>query len=223
VARILLVEDETRISQFIERSLRARNYIVESVFTGSDGLSRALADSYDLVILDLMLPGMNGSDVLRELLAQRPEQRVLVLSAMADVTMRVQMLDMGAQDFLAKPFAVSELIARVRARLRSERVLEPPQGEQWLNVGDLRLDLTRHTLEASGRNIELTDREFRLLLHLMRRANQVCSREELLADVWGYTFDPGSNVVDVYVRRLRRKLNGEMIETVRNVGYCLAS
>ena len=223
VERILLVEDETRISRFIERSLRARSYDVDLSFTGPDGLSRALTGNYDLVILDLMLPGMNGADLLHELLEQRPEQRILVLSAISEVTMRVQVLDMGALDFLGKPFAISELLARVRARLRSDHVLEPVAKEPFLQVGALRLDLSRRTLEVQDRTIDLTDREFRLLWHLMRRVNQVCSREELLADVWGYTFDPGSNVVDVYVRRLRRKLDTEMIETVRNVGYCLAS
>ena len=223
MVRILLVEDEARISRFIERSLRARNYDVDLAFTGPDGLSRALTEDYDLVILDLMLPGMNGAELLTALLDHRPEQRVLVLSAMSDVPMRVRVFDMGAVDFLAKPFAISELLVRVRARLRADPVLEPASAEPWLQVGSMRLDLSRRTLEIQDRTIELTDREFRLLWHLMRRVDQVCSREELLADVWGYSFDPGSNVVDVYVRRLRRKLDTEMIETVRNVGYCLAS
>ena len=162
-----------------------------------------------------------------DLLKESPEPRSgddqLHRWLVGHVPMRVRVFDMGAVDFLGKPFAISELLVRVRARLRAEPVLEPVAAEPWLQVGALRLDLSRRSLVIQDRTIELTDREFRLLWHLMRRVNQVCSREELLADVWGYSFDPGSNVVDVYVRRLRRKLDTEMIETVRNVGYCLAS
>lgn len=217
MARLLVVEDEVRISRFVERALRAEDFEVDVASTGPQGLACALAVAYDLVILDLMLPGMSGSDVLTELLRHRSDQRVLVLSAVPDVATRVRMLDMGALDFLAKPFAVAELVARVRARLRPE----PSAAAEWLQVGDLRLDLRRHTLFAAERTISLSQREFKLLCHLMQRAGEVCTREELLADVWGYTFDPGSNVVDVYVRRLRSKLRLQRIETVRNVGYSL--
>jgi DNA-binding response OmpR family regulator len=220
MARLLVVEDELRISRFVERALSAQGFEVEVAGTGPQGLARSLGEQFDLVILDLMLPGMNGADLLEQLLLHRPQQRVLVLSAVPDVGTRVRVLDMGALDFLPKPFAVAELIARVRARLRVDAA---PVGAapEMLEVGDLHLDLRRHTLIDGDRNIALSQREYMLLCHLMQRAGRVCTREELLADVWGYTFDPGSNVVDVYVRRLRSKLDAQRIETVRNVGYCL--
>lgn len=222
MARLLVVEDEVRLSRFVERALRAHGFGVDVAGTGTDGLARALDEPYDLVILDLMLPELSGADLLTRLLRERPEQRVLVLSAVPDVETRVRVLDLGAQDFLAKPFAVTELVARVRARLRSEPpAVEAVRASPWLEVGDLRLDLRRQTLVAGERRISLSQREFTLLAHLMQRAGEVCSREELLAHVWGYTFDPGSNVVDVYVRRLRAKIHVQRIETVRNVGYCL--
>ncbi|MGB9377670.1 MAG: response regulator transcription factor [Mycobacteriales bacterium] len=221
--RLLIVEDEQRLSSFLARALRAEAFTVDVAATGPDGLAGALAYPYDLVILDLMLPGMSGSQVLGELLRHRPDQRVLVLSALPDVNVRVRMLEMGALDFLPKPFAITELVARVRARIRTEMIPNRPvvPMHDWLEVGELRLDLRRRALLAHGRTISLSQREFMLLAHLMQHAGEVCSREELLADVWGYSFDPGSNVVDVYVRRLRSKLDNRRIETVRNVGYCL--
>lgn len=221
MARLLLVEDEERISRFVDRALRAHDFTVDVAGTGSQGLVCALASPYDLVILDLMLPGINGADLLEQLLLHRPEQRVLVLSAVTDVATRVRVLDMGALDFLPKPFAVAELIARIRARLRQEPSAEMVAGFPWLRVGGLSLDLAEHTLRAENRRVSLSQREFLLLAHLMRRVGQVCTREELLADVWGLSFDPGSNVVDVYVGRLRSKLDAQRIETVRNVGYSL--
>jgi two-component system OmpR family response regulator len=222
--QLLIVEDEDRLGRFIARALRGQGYEVDIARTGPEGLACALAREYDLLLLDLMLPGMGGADVLKELLRHRPDQRVLVLSAIPDVDVRVKVLELGAVDFLAKPFAVAELAARVRTRLRIEPVAAGPASsstENWLEAGGLRLDLRRHVLVLVGRTISLSQREFLLLAHLMQRAGEVCSREELLADVWGYTFDPGSNVVDVYVRRLRTKLDIQRIETVRNVGYCL--
>jgi two-component system, OmpR family, response regulator len=217
MARLLVVEDEERIRRLVERALIGQDFEVDVATSGPEGLGLAIARSYDLVILDLMLPGMGGVDVLAQLLQHRPEQRVLVLSALPDIQTRVRVLEMGASDFLVKPFAVAELLARVRVRLRSLPSAEAPS----LDVGDLRLDLSRQTLVSQDRNIPLSQREFRLLAHLMQRVGQVCSREDLLADVWGYGFDPGSNVVDVYVGRLRSKLDNQRIETVRNVGYCL--
>jgi DNA-binding response OmpR family regulator len=223
--QLLIVEDEDRLGRFIARALRGQGYEVDIARTGPEGLACALAREYDLLLLDLMLPGMGGADVLKELLRHRPDQRVLVLSAIPDVDVRVQVLELGAVDFLPKPFAVAELTARVRTRLRIESVPVAPvaagNSENWLEAGGLRLDLRRHALIFLDRSISLSQREFLLLAHLMQRAGEVCSREELLADVWGYTFDPGSNVVDVYVRRLRSKLEVQRIETVRNVGYCL--
>lgn len=223
MTRLLVVEDEDRLGRFIARALRGQGYDVDIARTGPQGLAEALNHEYDLLLLDLMLPGMNGEDLLKELLRHRPDQRVLVLSAVPDVDVRVQVLELGAVDFLAKPFAVAELTARVRTRLRIEGVAVEADSasERWLQVGAMRLDLQRHVLQFHARTIRLSQREFLLLEHLMRRAGEVCSREELLADVWGYTFDTGSNVVDVYVRRLRAKLEVQRIETVRNVGYCL--
>lgn len=220
MTRLLVVEDEERLGRFVARALCAEGYDVDVALTGPEGLAGALTGSYALLLLDLMLPGMDGADVLRELLRQRPDQRVLVISAIPDVDVRVQVLELGAVDFLAKPFALAELTARVRARLRGEPSV-PAASSHWLDVGGLRLDLRRHELVHAGRTISLSQREFLLLAHLMQRAGEVCSREELLVDVWGYTFDPGSNVVDVYIRRLRSKLDTEQIETIRNVGYCL--
>jgi two-component system OmpR family response regulator len=167
-------------------------------------------------VLDLLLPHLNGISVLRDLLESRPDQRVLVLSALSDVETKVRCLEFGASDYLSKPFSLAELIARVRARLR-----QPGAGprHQVLRGGGLTLDLTRRVVEAEGRHITLSEREFLLLEYLMRQDGEVCSRERLLSEVWGYSFDPGSNLVDVCVGRLRSKLGGDVIETVRNVGY----
>jgi DNA-binding response OmpR family regulator len=167
-----------------------------------------------------MLPDRSGTEVLTDLLERQPDARVIVLSAVPEIGTRVHVLDGGALDFLPKPFVIAELLARVRARLRAPGA----GGTRFLQLGDLRLDTQRHTVSVGNQQITLSQREFVLLSHLMRRADQVCSREELLADVWGYQFDPGSNVVDVYVRRLRSKLAGLLpLETVRNVGYCLSA
>jgi two-component system OmpR family response regulator len=219
VATVLVVEDEERIRHFVQRALQAHGYHVETAENGAEGMGLALFRSYDLVVLDLMLPGLSGMDLLPQLLRHRPEQRVLVLSAVPDVETRVRALELGAADFLMKPFAVEELIARIRTRLRTstENEVEPTS----LTCNGLKLDLGRQTLLCEGRTIPLSQREFKLLAHLMTRVGEVCSRQDLLAEVWGYTFDPGSNVVDVYVRRLRSKLDDQRIETVRNVGYCL--
>jgi two-component system, OmpR family, response regulator len=146
---------------------------------------------------------------------------VLVLSAAGDVESKVRCLELGAADYLTKPFALAELVARVRTRLRRRESAAEP--EPVLSAGKLRLDLRRRTAELGGRAVALSAREFVLLSHLVRRAGQVCTREELLADVWGYTFDPGTNVVDVYVRRIRAKLGAGLVETVRNVGYALVA
>jgi len=219
MARILVVDDEERICRFVARALAADGFEIDTAASGSQAVQQFPLRPYDLVILDLMLPGIDGTDVLRQILAVRPTQKVLVLSAVPEIGARVQCLELGAVDFLGKPFAVAELLARVRTRLR-----EPGTGGgRWLAAGDVRLDLQKRTLTWHGDTRQLAHREFVLLCHLMQRAGQVCSREELLADVWGYTFDPGSNVVDVYVRRLRAKLGTQHIETVRNVGYCFVA
>ena len=156
--------------------------------------------------------------VSRALIEARPEQRVLVLSALADVDSKVRCLELGASDYVAKPFALAELVARVRARLRQPAA---GPGERELRAGALTLDLVRRVVDTGRDQVTLSERQFLLLQHLMRKGGEVCSREQLLADVWGLSFDPGSNVVDVCVRRLRSKLGGDIIETVRRVGYRL--
>jgi DNA-binding response OmpR family regulator len=216
MARILLVDDEADIVRFVRRALEAEGHEVTTALDGADGLRLALTEQPDLVVLDLLMPGVDGQAVLSGIVAQAPHLRVLILSAAADVESRVSCLERGAVDFLAKPFALRELLMRVRSRLSEE-----PTGraKDSLRVGRLVLDLRHRRLNVGTETCDLSQREFLLLQHLMRRPGAVCSREELLADVWGYDFDPGTNVVDVYVGRLRAKLCGEAIRTVRNVGY----
>ncbi|HEV7899108.1 MAG TPA: response regulator transcription factor [Planosporangium sp.] len=217
MSRVLVIEDDDRIARLVSRALTDDGHGVERAARGGEGLNEALAGDFDLVVLDLMLPDMMGTQVLERLVEVRPEQRVLVLSAVPEIGTRVAVLETGAADFLGKPFAVAELIARVRARLR---VPAPGAAARWLRAGPVLLDLRLRRAEVAGSQVELSFREFLLLQHVMRRGGQACSRGELLSDVWGFTFDPGSNVVDVCVRRLRMKLDRpDRIETVRNVGY----
>ena len=220
MSRLLMIDDEPGIRRLVSRTLSSAGFEVDCAADGRRGLDMAREGRHELVLLDLMLPGLDGVSVLRSLLAERPAQRVLILSAVGDVTSKVRCLELGAADYLPKPFAVAELVARVRARLR-QPVPEPDA--RWLRVGGVTLDTTRRTAEYQGRSAVLSEREFLLLEHLMRRAGDVCRRKKLLADVWGYEFDPGTNVVDVYVGRLRAKLGVNLIETIRNVGYCFTA
>jgi DNA-binding response OmpR family regulator len=225
---MLVVDDEERICRFLGRALRSAGYDVDSATTGPAALRAAGLHDYALIILDLMLPGLHGSEVLRRMLAARPGTRVLVLSAMTGIDARVGCLEDGAVDYMSKPFALAELLARVRSRIRQSpapaengngvRIPVGPGAEE-IEAGGVRLDIRRRSLEVHGDRRPLSHREYALLLHLMQRKGAVCTREELLSDVWGYTFDPGSNIVDVYIRRLRAKLDPGLIETVRNVGY----
>jgi DNA-binding response OmpR family regulator len=226
VAKILVVDDEPRIVSFVSRALTAKGFTVAGATDGERGLELARTGRYDLVVLDLMLPGLDGVSVLREIVASRPEQPVLVLSAMRDVTTRVRCLELGAVDYLAKPFALSELVARIRTRLRAtgrapERPEPPANGEGVLRSDGLVLDIAARTADRGRGPVVLAERELLLLQHLMEHRHEVCSRPQLLAEVWGYSFDPGTNVVDVYIRRLRKKLGRDAVETVRNVGYRL--
>jgi two-component system OmpR family response regulator len=214
--RVLVVDDEPRIVSFISRALSAEGLGVDGAHDGPRALELARSRRYELVVLDLLLPGLDGISVLQGILDSRPEQRVLILSAVSDVESKVRCLELGAADYLPKPFALAELVARVRARLRQP---EAPAAPRVLAGGRVTLDLLRRAADAGTGPVSLSEREFLLLQYLMRKAGEVCTREELLADVWGYSFDPGSNVVDVYVGRLRSKLGAELIETVRNVGY----
>jgi DNA-binding response OmpR family regulator len=216
VTQVLVVDDEPRIVDFVSRALAAEGFGVDRASDGIRALEMARTGRYQLVVLDLLLPGMDGVAVLEELIEERPEQRVVVLSALADVEHKVRCLELGASDYVHKPFALSELVARVRARLRQPA---SGPGERYLELGGVTLDLVRRAADRGDGPVSLSEREFLLLRHLMTVHGQVSTREELLSEVWGYSFDPGSNVVDVCVGRLRSKLGGDVIETVRNVGY----
>ena len=219
--RILVVEDEARILAFLTRGLEAEGYTVVAADNGRDGLALATAGRWDLVVLDLLLPGLSGLQVLRELHRARPQLPVLILSARSDLQTKLRGFELGATDYVAKPFSLDELLARVRVQLR---VVRPVEDEHLLRAGRVALDLARRQARIGELVTDLSDREFRLLHHMLLHAGEVVSRERLLAEVWGYGFDPGSNVVDVCVRRLRQKLGPEApIETVRNAGYRLAA
>jgi DNA-binding response OmpR family regulator len=217
-ASVLLVEDDLGFAEVVLRTLGKRGYVVTLTERGSDALTRLSSEEYDLVLLDLLLPDIDGESLLGRLLAVRPQQRVLVVSALSSVEAKVRCLDRGAADYLAKPFALDELVARVGAQVRTA-VATP--ASRYLNNGSVTLDSKRRVAIASGRTVSLSTREFFLLEYLVRHKDDVCTRKDLLEHVWGFTFDPGTNVVDVYVRRLRKKLVECRIETVRNVGYCL--
>jgi DNA-binding response OmpR family regulator len=216
MARILVVEDEPMIARFVGRALRSRGWIVEWASDGKKALQLVFSTDFSLVLLDLMIPGVGGEEVLRKIVATRPDQRVMVVSGRSDSQTKVDCLEAGAADYLSKPFSVDELLARVQVRLREQTA---PTGDAYLRREGLSLDLTHRKAFVASNQIHLTEREFMLLAHLLSDGDKVFSREELLSEVWGYSFDPGSNVVDVYIRRLRSKLGGHLIETVRNVGY----
>jgi DNA-binding response OmpR family regulator len=219
--RILVIEDEPRILAFLARGLEAEGFSVVGASDGAEGLRIALAEPCDLVILDLLLPRLDGLSVLRELQRELPDLPVVIVSARSDLPTKLNGFGLGASDYLAKPFALDELLARVRAQLRRAR---PSAVGTVLHVGSLELDLARRQAELDDRVIDLSDREFRLLHFLLEHAGEVVSRERLLSEVWGYHFDPGSNVVEVCVRRLRRKLGPDApIETIRHAGYRLSA
>jgi DNA-binding response OmpR family regulator len=216
--KILVVDDEQRILRFVVRGLRAEGFLVDSADSGAGGLRKALDGRYDLVILDLLMPGLDGTAVLRRLVAERPAQAVLVLSCLSATATKVQCLEAGAEDYLVKPFSLDELLARVRARLRAAA----GRPATSLVAGRLRLDLIRREADSGAGLVPLADREFLLLRELMLHAGTTVSKQRLLSAVWKYHFDPGSNVVDVYVRRLRAKLGAEAIITMRGEGYRIA-
>jgi DNA-binding response OmpR family regulator len=219
--RILVIEDEARIQAFLSRGLEAEGYTVVAAGDGREGLDLATGARWDLVVLDLLLPTLNGLQVLRELQRAKPELPVVILSARGDVQTKLRGFELGATDYMAKPFSLDELLARIRVRLRGAATFGD---EHVLRGGHVVLDVARRQAAVGDRTADLSDREFRLLHHLLLHAGEVVSRERLLAEVWGYDFDPGSNVVEVCVRRLRQKLGQEAeIETVRNAGYRLAA
>lgn len=211
-----MIEDESRILSFVARALTAEGMTVSVADDGRKGLVQALSAPFELIILDLLLPVLGGLEVLAELHARKPDLPVLILSARSDLPTKLRGFELGATDYLGKPFSLDELLARVRVQLRRHRDDEA----YVLHAGGLVLDLAGRRARIGGRVRDLTDGEFRLLHHLLEHPGEVISREQLLARVWGYDFDPQSNVVDVCVRRLRKKLGPDApIETVRNVGY----
>ncbi len=218
LARILVVDDEQRILRFVVRGLRAEGYEVDSADNGVAGLRKALEGRYDLIILDLLMPGLDGASMLRRLVAERPAQAVIVLSCLTATATKVRCLEAGAEDYLAKPFSLDELLARVRARLRAAA----GRPATSLVAGRLRLDLIRREADSGAGPVPLAEREFLLLRELMQHPGRIVSKQRLLSAVWHYHFDPGSNVVDVYVSRVRAKLGADTITTTRGEGYRIA-
>ncbi|MGH3317816.1 MAG: response regulator transcription factor [Nocardioidaceae bacterium] len=217
--RILLAEDETRIASFVEKGLRANGFTPTVVDDGASALGHALSGDFDLLVLDIGLPGMDGFTVLRRLRESRGTIPVIILTARDSVTDTVAGLEGGADDYMPKPFRFDELLARIRLRLRSDRAPEVT----LLQQGPLSLDLRTRRASVDGKVVDLSAREFALTEVFLRNPGQVLSREQLLSHVWGYDFDPSSNVVDVYVRYLRKKLGAERIQTVRGMGYRLTA
>lgn len=215
MSRILIVEDEDRIASFIEKGLRSKGFVTSVVGDGSTALEEATSGIYDLMILDIGLPGIDGFTVLRRLREANVTLPVIVLTARDSVDDRVAGLAGGADDYVVKPFAFDELLARVHLRLRDDRSADATV----LEAGSMRLNLRTRRVEDGSREIDLSAREFALAETFFRHPDQVLSREQLLSRIWGLDFDPGSNVVEVYVRYLRRKLGAERIETVRGMGY----
>ncbi len=219
MSHVLVVDDERRMREFLARSLSTEGHTVVTAADGVEAMERLSEGDVDLVLLDVMMPRCNGLQVLT-LMAQREDKTpVIVLSAVTDVAARVQALDRGAVDFVGKPFHPAEMVARVRRHLVD--VPKQRANHRYLLAGGVRLDLDRRRAQSSAvGEVSLTEREFGLLAHLMRRRGDVCRRDELLHDVWGLAFDPGSNVVEVCVRRVRSKITDLPVETIRGVGYC---
>lgn len=219
--RILVVEDERKTASFVRKALQSESFAVDVVGNGDDALAAAMATPFDGIVLDIMLPGRDGISVLKQLRERKNSTPVLLLSARGEVNERVEGLNAGADDYLPKPFELAELVARVRALTRRG-------GENkstTLRVADLTLDTLTHKAQRGGAIIELTAREYRLLEFLMRSAGRLCARMMILEKVWDYGFDPGTNLVDVYIRRLREKIDAnfqpKLLHTVRGSGYVL--
>ena len=215
--RILVIEDEPRILGFLARGLEGEGFSVDCAQTGAQALRRALHAAYDLVLLDLLLPGVDGLSILRELNRTRPELPVVIVSARSDLPTKLRGFGLGAADYVSKPFSFDELLARIRVQLR-----RPANGDDGhvVRAGGLALDLARREVQLGHVTAQLSDREFRVLHHLVEHQGEVISRERLLSEVWGFHFDPRSNVVEVCIRRLRKKLGADApIETIRHAGY----
>ena len=221
--RILIIEDEPNLRLLLDRLFGEAGFDVVECETGMTGLATALAEEFDLIVLDLTLPDVAGEHVLHVLISEKPWARVLVLSSVTEVGRRVAAFEGGALDFVAKPFSNAELLARIRIRMSEERSPAPPSARRSGQASGITLDVGHRAMIADGKRIGLSQREFVLLSYMLDRKGEVCSRPELLNGVWDMDFDPGTNVVDVYVRRLRTKLGESAIETIRNVGYRLVA
>lgn len=223
MARILIVEDEVKIARFLELELKHEGYEVLLAGDGRLGLERALKDNVDLVVLDIMLPGLSGIEVCRRL---RLESMIpiIMLTAKDDVTDKVAGLDMGADDYMTKPFAIEELLARIRVALNRKKQSAQPKVD-ILQIGELKLNLTSHSAFYKDEELTLTKKEYELLEHLIRNKNMVLTREQLLNNVWDYEYFGDTNVVDVYIRYLRQKIDEKyaihLISTVRGIGYII--
>ena len=223
MTKILLVEDEEKLARFVELELKHEGYAVDKAFDGRTGLEMAEGGDYDLLLLDIMLPGLNGLEVLRRLRKAGSSMPVIMLTARDAVMDKVTGLDMGADDYVTKPFSIEELLARIRAALRKQSAQKQDSG--LLSCGGLTVDVSRHRVTRDGKDIELTGREFSLLQYFMENKTIVLTRDQLLEKVWGYEYLGETNVVDVYVRYLRGKIDDgfdqKLLQTVRGVGYVL--
>jgi two-component system, OmpR family, response regulator QseB len=221
MSRILIIEDEPRISAFLEKGFQSSGFTTTVVDNGRDGLEMAIGNEFDLIILDLGIPIKSGFAVLEELRGQGSQVPVIILTARDEVTDKVTGFESGADDYVTKPFRFEELLARVRARLRSGGAIAAAEAEMVLQFRDIVLDLRTRRVKVGDAPVDLSAREFTLAETFLRHPDQVMSREQLLNHVWGYDYDPGSNIVDVYVGYLRKKLGEGLIETVRGMGYRL--
>lgn len=221
-SRILIIEDEKQIARFIELELQHEGYKTEAAYDGRDGLKAVEQNEPDLVLLDIMLPGINGMEVCRRI-RQFSEVPVIMLTARDELTDKVMGLDLGANDYITKPFAIEELLARIRNAMRKNGQL--PRLKKNLAVGDLRMDISKHQVVRGNETIDLTKKEYDLLEYLLRNKGIVLSRDQILENVWGYDYAGDTNVVDVYIRYLRSKVDdthdARLIQTVRGVGYAL--
>ena len=221
MSRILVAEDEARIASFIAKGLTASGLSPLVVEDGPTAMAMALTDEFDLMILDIGLPGMDGFEVLRRIRDGGSTLPVIILTARDSVADTIAGLEGGADDYMPKPFSFGELLARIRLRLRTSGTGAAEPAATIITVGDISLDMRTRRVSVAGRESDLSSREYVLLETFLRHPGHVLTREQLLSHVWGYDFDPGSNVVDVYVRYLRRKIGADTIETVRGMGYRL--
>lgn len=220
---ILVVEDEEKIARVLQLELEFEGYIVEKAFDGNEALEKFRSQKWDLILLDVMLPGMSGIELLRKIRINDPLTPVILLTARGSVADKVSGLDLGANDYVTKPFEMEELLARIRANLRLSLIKDENGESDWIKIGDLKVNEKSREVIRGNHTIELTPREFDLLLYLMKNRGQVLHREQILDAVWGYNFYGDTNVVDVYIRYLRRKIDADqqspVIHTVRGVGY----